>query len=126
MEIISSPAPRTISMARASSSSLKSTMFLPNTMRSSAPVMPMSVMERTAVSISGENSSVMAATGKCAGMNAHYKARQCENSKDAQYRFFGGNGAALAHPGIGGDRHDHGRRPAPVFRREQSAHPTVH
>src|ERR1035437_8058529 len=114
MDRISRPAPRTISMARASSSSPRSTMFLPNTMRSSAPVMPMSVMERTAISMSGENSSVMAATGKCAGMNAHYKARQCENSKDAKYRFFGGNGAALPHPGTGRDRHDDGRRSRPV------------
>src|SRR5450759_2585674 len=126
METISRPAPRTMAMARSNSSSLRSTMLLPNTMRSSAPVMPSSVMERTAISISGENSSVMAATGKWAGMKAHYRARQCENSRDAKDRSFGGNGAALADPRTGGDRHDDGRRPAPVLRREQSAHPGVH
>jgi len=39
-------------------------MFLPETMRSSAPAMPSEAMARAAVSRSGENSSVMAATGE--------------------------------------------------------------
>src|SRR6266496_1091899 len=55
---------RTVAMARSSSSSVRSTIFLPNTMRSSAPVMPTSAIERTAVSRSGEDSSVMAAVRK--------------------------------------------------------------
>src|SRR3989441_237305 len=58
--MISWPWRPTMAMARSSSSSVRSTMFLPNTMRSSAPVMPTSAIERTAVSRSAENSSVTA------------------------------------------------------------------
>ena len=36
------------------------------------------------------------------------------------------NGPALAHPRTRRNRHDHGRRAAPLLRREQSAHPGVH
>ena len=39
-------------------------MFFPKTMRNSAPVMPIAAIERVAISISGENSSVMAAMRK--------------------------------------------------------------
>src|ERR1035438_4292639 len=127
MERISKPAPRTMATARSTSSSLRSMIFLPKTMRSSAPVIPIPVMERTAISRSGENSSVMAAMRKCAGMNVHYKGRrECENSKDGQHCKFGGDGAAFANPGTGGDRDGDGGSAAPVFRREQSAHAGIH
>src|SRR5579871_713213 len=64
MEMISSPCAATICCARSSSSSVRSTMFFPNTMRNSAPTMPISRMDATDLSMSGENSSVMAASGK--------------------------------------------------------------
>ena len=38
------------------------------------------------------------------------KPRQCENSKNAKYCNFRGNGAPLADPRTGRDRHDDGRR----------------
>ena len=44
-------------------------MFLPHSMRSSAPVMPTAAMEAMASSRSGENSSVMAAMRKRSGMD---------------------------------------------------------
>src|SRR5579885_1848984 len=69
MEMTRIPCASTMRLAWFSSSSVRSMMFLPNTILSSAATMPTSAMERTAVSRSGENSSVMAARGKYWGMH---------------------------------------------------------
>ena len=65
-----SPCAFNTSMARFTSSSVRSMMFLPHTTRSSQAVMPMAAMAAAAALRSGENSSVMAASSSLGFMSA--------------------------------------------------------